>query len=288
MTAEPEVWTTMRLLQTSARYLAEKGSPSGRLDAELLLAHVLKTERIRLYVDFDKPVTDAERAAYRELVRRRAAGEPVAYLIGEKEFYGRVFRTDRRALIPRPETELLIDAVLRLRPDRDAAWTAADLGTGSGAIAVTLAAEYPQATVHAVEVDEAALALARENAEAHGVSERIRFHSGSWVEPLAGLTFDFVVANPPYIADGDPRVEPGVKEYEPHVALYAGPTGLEAITVLADGLPTLLRDGGFWACEFGAGERDAIADLLAARGWAPAFENDLAGIPRLFVAHRRQ
>ncbi len=282
---QPDTWTVMRLLQTSARYLGEKGSPSPRLDAELLLAHVLKANRLRLYVDFDKPVTDAERAEYREFIRRRAAGEPVAYLLGEKEFYGRPFKVDRRVLVPRPETELLVDAV-RERYEKDGAWLAADFGVGSGALAVTLAGEYPNATVHAVDVDADALSVARDNAERNQLAERIVFHQGSWVEPVEGLTFDFVVSNPPYIAENDPEVASDVREWEPHGALFSGESGLDAIQTLADRLPAVLKPGALWFCEFGARQRPALETLLASAGYAAEFHKDLAGLPRYFIARR--
>ena len=283
--ANEEPWTLMRLLQVSAKYLGEKGSPSARLDAELLLAHVLDTTRIKLYVDFDKPIQDHERNAYRELIRRRAAGEPVAYLIGNREFYGRPFQVDARVLVPRPETELLVD-IARRRFETDQAYRIADMGTGSGALAVTLAAEFPQATVDAVEVSEAALEVARENAARNGVQDRITFHHGSWVEPVQGKLFDWVVSNPPYIAEEDPEVEPGVRTHEPHAALFPGPTGLEAVEILARDLPAVVKPGGLWLCEFGARQKDDIAALLSRMGWDAEFERDLAGLPRLFIARR--
>lgn len=282
-----EGWTALKLLQTSARYLAEKGSPSPRLDAELLLAHVLSTTRLRLYVDFDKPITDLERTAYRELVRRRASGEPVAYLIGQREFYGRGFAVDARVLVPRPETELLIDAALRLLP-KNAPLVLADLGTGSGAIAVTLAAEFPRAKVHAVDCSAPALDLARHNAESLGVSDRVCFYHGFWEQPVALLRFDAVLSNPPYVATGDRAVEPGVRKFEPPEALFAGPTGLEAIEHLANALSAMLKPGGWWICEFGAGQRAQLEGLLDRTGWVASFENDLAGLPRLFLARRQK
>lgn len=284
-TSDTEQWTLMRLLQVSAKYLGEKGSPSARLDAELLLAHVLDTTRIKLYVDFDKPIQDYERSAYRELIRRRAGGEPVAYLVGSREFYGRPFQVDARVLVPRPETELVVDTVRRLFA-ADQPWRMADLGTGSGALAVTLAGEFPQGSVDAVELSPDAIAVARENADRNGMTERIVFYEGSWVEPLAGKCFDVVVSNPPYIADEDPEVEPGVRTFEPHEALFPGPTGLEAIEILARDLPSVLAPEGVWVCEFGARQKEDIAALLSRTGWQAEFERDLAGLPRLFIARR--
>lgn len=279
-----EAWTVLRLIQTSAKYLAEKGSSSPRLDAELLLGRVLAAPRIKLYTEFEKPVTDAERDRLRELVRRRAAGEPVAYILGEKEFYGRPFRVDKRVLVPRPETELLVDAV-RGRFGKDRPLRVVDLGTGSGAIAVTLALELPAAAVTATDASADALAVAAANAEALGA--RVRFVQGDWTAPLAGETFDVAVTNPPYIAAGDPAVEPGVHAFEPHAALYAGAAGLDALAALAAGLPGVLAPGGVWFSEFGAGQQGAVADLLAGAGWKAVFENDLAGLPRMFAAARR-
>ena len=279
-----ERWTVMRLLQTSAQYLAEKGSGSPRLDAELLLVRVLQSSRIKLYTEHDKPVTDAERAALRELVRRRAAGEPVAYILGEREFYGRPFKVDARVLVPRPETELIVDAARR-RFAKDQPWRIADFGVGSGALALTLALEFPAAQVTATDVSGEALAVAKDNAARLGAAN-VRFAEGSWVAPVAGETFDWVVSNPPYIAEGDPEVEPGVKKFEPAGALFSGATGLEAIDSLAAALPGVLAPGGVWICEFGAGQKEALAARLAAAGWRAEFENDLAGLPRLFIASR--
>lgn len=284
MTTERETWTVMKLLQTSAKYLGEKGSGSPRLDAELLLGKVLGVPRIKLYTEFDKPVIDGERDQLRELVRRRATGEPVAYILGEKEFYGRLFKVDKRVLVPRPETELVVDAVRR-RFTKDRPLRIVDFGVGSGALAVTLALEFPAAEVLATDVSAEALAVAEANAAALGAAN-VRFAEGSWLEPARGQTFDLAVSNPPYIAAGDPEVEPGVHLHEPHGALYAGTTGLDAVTELASGLAAVLAPGGAWICEFGAGQRDAIAALLAERGWKTSFENDLAGIPRIFTAER--
>lgn len=284
MTTEREAWTVMKLLQTSAKYLGEKGSGSPRLDAELLLGKVLGVPRIKLYTEFDKPVIDGERDQLRELVRRRATGEPVAYILGEKEFYGRPFKVDKRVLVPRPETELAVDAVRR-RFAKDRPLRIVDFGVGSGALAVTLALEFPASEVLATDISAEALAVAEANAAALGATN-VKFAQGDWLEPVRGQTFDLAVSNPPYIAAGDPEVEPGVHLHEPHGALYAGATGLEAVTALAGGLGALLSPSGVWICEFGAGQRDAIAALLAERGWKTSFENDLAGIPRIFTAER--
>lgn len=282
--APDERWNVMKLLQTSAQYLADKGSQSPRLDAELLLGRVLACPRIKLYTEWDKPVTGPERAALRDLVRRRAAGEPVAYILGEKEFYGRPFKVDARVLVPRPETELIVD-LARRRFAKDTAWRIADFGVGSGALALTLALEFPAAQVTATDVSAGALAVAKENAERLGVTN-VRFVEGSWTAPVAGATFDWVVSNPPYIAEGDPEVEPGVRKFEPAGALFAGASGFEAIDALAAGIPALLAPGGVWLCEFGSGQKDALAARLAAAGWKAEFENDLAGLPRLFIASR--
>jgi release factor glutamine methyltransferase len=281
-----ETWTVMRLLQTSAKYLAEKNSSTPRLDAELLLAETLKTTRLKLYVEFDKPVLDAERSAYRELIKRRAAGEPVAYIMGTKEFYGRSYKVDKRVLVPRPETELLIDAACRLHA-KDKPWRIADFGTGSGALAITLALEFPASQVVAVDLSADALTVARENAVTLGAADRMEFVQGSWAAPVAGRTFDWVVSNPPYIADNDPDVQPGVKAFEPHVALFGGREGLDGVQTLAEELPAVLAPGGTWLCEFGEDQSAGIAKIMAATGWDVQFEKDLSGTPRIFVARRR-
>jgi release factor glutamine methyltransferase len=285
MSVTTERWTVMKLLQTSAQYLAEKGSPSSRLDAELLLGHTLNLPRIKLYTEFDKPVMDGERDAYRALIKRRAAGEPVAYILGEKEFYGRRFQVDKRVLVPRPETELIADFVRR-RFAKDKPWRIADFGVGSGALAITLALEFPASTVAGIEVSPDALAVARENAAVLGAAN-VELVEGSWVEPVQGQTFDWVVSNPPYIADGDPEVEDAVQAFEPHGALFAGKEGLDAYEVLARDLPAVMAPGGLWVSEFGARQQKAIGELLTRAGWRNVlFENDLAGLPRLFAAER--
>lgn len=280
----PESWTVMKLLNTSAKYLAEKGSPSGRLDAELLLCHTLSTTRLKLYTEFDKPILDTERAAYRELIRRRAAGEPVAYILGRREFYGRTFAVDARVLVPRPETELLIDLARSLY-DTAKPWVVADFGTGSGAIAVSLALEFPQAQVVAVDMSADALAVARANAVSLG-AERVEFLQGDWTAPVEGRMFDWIVSNPPYVGNDDPEVEPGVRKFEPGMAVFSGPKGMDALIVLAQKLPAVLKAGGTWFCEFGSTQVPEVKALLNETGWTVKFENDLAGLPRIFSAVR--
>lgn len=228
--------TVIDVLRLSTDYLAQHQSTSPRLDAELLLAHALGIRRIDLYLAHDRPLHERELGAARELVRRRGQGEPVAYITGTREFYTREFEVDPSVLIPRPETETLVGVALRRLRERAGDTGVADLGTGSGCIAVTLAAELPALTVIAVDRSDAALAVARRNAERHGVSDRLRFVEGDWARPLAD-SLDVVVSNPPYVTDAElAAAARDVRDFEPRHALAAGPDGLDAYRALAASL----------------------------------------------------
>jgi release factor glutamine methyltransferase len=230
--------TLIEVVRLSAAYLAQHGSSSSRLDAELLAAHALRLRRIDLYLQFERPLDQLQLAGIRELIRRRGAGEPVAYLTGSREFHGRSFAVDPRVLIPRPETETLVELALGVARSRDGPVRIADLGTGSGCIAVTLAAELPRATVIAVDADASALEVARRNAAEHGVAERVQVLQGSWADPLDSPV-DLVVSNPPYVTrDELAAAEVTVREFEPRLALDGGDDGLDAYRAL---LPTLRR-----------------------------------------------
>ena len=198
-----DAWTLRRVLTWTTQHFEKRGVDAPRLTTEMLLAHVLQTSRVRLYVDLDRPLEKTELGAFRALIERRLAGEPTQYLTGVREFYNRPFKVDARVLIPRPETELLVEAALRRLP-RDAPGLALDVCTGSGCIAISLAAERPQATVMATDVSPDACALAGENAQVLGVGERVKVLQGNLFAPLPpGARFDVVVSNPPYIATGE-------------------------------------------------------------------------------------
>ncbi len=290
------VWTVAQVLTWTAQRFAREGIPSARLDAELLLAHVLGTDRVGLYVDAHKPLTADERAAYRRLVQRRLEGEPVAYLLGHKEFWSLDLLVDRRVLVPRPETELLVSRSLELLEDmkRQGPWPPllVDLGTGSGAIALAVAAEQPEVRVVATDVSADALTVARRNAERLGLA--VEFRLGDLFLPLGDLAgqVDLLVSNPPYVAEGSTDLEPAVLEYEPRQALLAGPDGLAVLLPLLRGAPDLLRPGGWLVVEFGPGqERPLLREAESTGCWEDMeIARDLAGRPRCLSARlvRRQ
>jgi release factor glutamine methyltransferase len=277
----PETWTPLKLIGWTQGYFARSGVDAPRLTAELLLAHALGCDRVRLYLDFDKPLGEAELGTFRELVRRRAAGEPTAYLTGRKEFLGRTFRVDRRALVPRPETELLAEAALRALPEGGAAL---ELCTGSGCIGVTLALERPSARVAATDLSAEALSLARENAEALGA--RLELLAGDLYQPLpTGLRFDVVVANPPYVPSGE---LPGLAReisHEPRLALDGGADGLAVIRRVVAGAPERLAPGGTLLVEIHESHAESAPRLCAEAGLGGArLHRDLAGLPRFVEA----
>lgn len=288
--ATQPAWTIERILKTTHDYFAGKGLDSPRLDAELLLAQVLGVNRVYLYTHFDRPLSDAERDAYRALVKRRAAFEPVAYILGEREFYGRVFRVQRDVLVPRPETEHLIDEVLAWVKARGlASPRIVDVGAGSGAIVVTLALELPQAEVHAVDLSAAALQVARENASRLGA--QATFHEGDLLAPVAGAAaFDLVVSNPPYIGTSErDQVQRDVLDHEPHLALFAGDDGLDVIRRLVVDAASVVRAGGLLAFELGDTQKEAVRALLERGPWTNIrFAADLAGHARVALAERAE
>src|SRR5262245_48094636 len=221
-------WTVGGLLDWTARYLAKKGSEYPRLDTEVLLAHALGCRRIDLYARYDEPASEEARGRFRELVRRRVEGCPVAYLVGRKEFYSLAFEVGPEVLIPRPDSECVVMECLRLARGLPAP-RVLDIGTGSGNLAVAVAHQHKGAQVTAIDLSPGALAVAARNAAKHGVAGRVRFLEGDLFAPLAaGERFDFILSNPPYIAREDiPGLAPGVRDYEPHLALDGGPGGYE-------------------------------------------------------------
>jgi release factor glutamine methyltransferase len=282
-------WTVGRVIRWCEDYFRGKGAGAPRLDAELLLARVLSCTRLRLYVDWNKLLEKEELAALRGLVARRGAGEPTAYILGEREFWSLRFKVTPDVLVPRPETEHAVEAVLEvaarlgLRSPR-----IADIGTGSGIIACALAKSLPTSTIWASDVSQAALAVAEENARALGLAERIRFVRGDMLAPLAEAgPFDVLVSNPPYVGpDAWDELPEEVKRYEPEIALRgAGPDGLEAVErLLVEGLRVLARPGAV-VCEIGRGQSDRACALAArARYREVAVKKDLAGVPRVVVA----
>jgi release factor glutamine methyltransferase len=280
-------WTVRRVLGFTSQHFDKRGVDAPRLAAELLLAHILKVDRVRLYTDLDRPLEKDELTAYRALIERRVAGEPVQYLTGQRAFYGRTFQVDARVLIPRPETELLVEAVLRRLP-ADGAPRLLDVATGSGCIAVTLAAERAQAMVVATDVDTGCCTLARANAEALGVAARVEVREGDLFAPVeADAPFDAVVSNPPYVRTSElPGLQLEVQR-EPRLALDGGPEGVTVLTRVVDGAFLHLVPGGLLALEIGEEQGAAVRDLLTRRGYeAVHIEPDLERRDRMAFGTR--
>jgi release factor glutamine methyltransferase len=279
--AAPE--TALAYLELAAKFFAARGIASARLDAELLLAQVLATDRVGVYLRFDRPLGRAEVDAYRALVKQRGDGAPVAHLTGRREFWSRSFVVTPAVLVPRPETELVVERALAAVNPRDRALRILDLGTGSGAIAIALALELPNTTVTALDVSPAAAAIATENAAALGVAARVRVVVSDWIAALVpGERFDLVVSNPPYIPSADiAALAPEVRR-DPALALDGGVDGLDAYRRIVADAAHVLVPGGTLVCEVGAGQAAAVAALFAGAGFeAIARSADLAGIERV-------
>jgi release factor glutamine methyltransferase len=272
--ARTEAWTTRKLLKWMTDHFASKEVDSPRVVAEMLLSHVLDCERMRLYMEADRPASAVELATLRSLVQRAANHEPAQYLVGQAWFFGKQFAVDRRTLIPRPSTETLVELVirwLRLSPGLASSPLIADVGTGTGCIAISLAAAFPGARVVATDVAPEALHLAEANAKTHAVAERIEFQQGSLLAPLRnrmpGAKFGVLASNPPYISDYEwDAVARNVKEHEPASALRGGPDGLDFIRPLIAEAPAVLSPGGLLVIEIADGQRDAVIELAQRTG----------------------
>lgn len=280
-----ELWTIGRILKWTEQYFKEKGIESPRLDAEVLLSHILGRERIYLYVHFDEPLEPAELARYREAIKQRVQRVPVAYIIGEKEFMGLTFKVTEDTLVPRPDTEILVQAAIeRLRARGDAP-RFADIGTGTGAICLSVLHFLPKAQADTVDISPAARAVAEENAAALGASDRVTFHTGDLLAPLAGQCYDAILSNPPYIPDGDiAALAPEVRLKEPHTALAGGKDGLDFYRRLMADAPALLKDGGFLAVEVGIHQAAPVAALAVPSFSRTEILKDYAGIERVVIA----
>ncbi|HJT30891.1 MAG TPA: peptide chain release factor N(5)-glutamine methyltransferase [Pirellulales bacterium] len=289
--SQPESWTIGRLLQWTTDYLKQRGADSPRLDAEVLLAHALGCQRIQLYTAFEQPPSEPARTAFRELVRRRAEGAPVAYLVGRREFYSLSFLVTPDVLIPRPETEFLVIRLLDLATPADRAWTIADVGTGSGILAVCAAKRLPNSRVTAIDIAPEALGVARKNSEQHMVSEQIDPVAG---DLFAGVPpdrrFDFIISNPPYVTESEYEALPrDVRDYEPRRALVAGPRGTEVIERLASEAGNRLTPGGWLLIEISPQLEAPVRAIFEAddRFELGATVKDLAGQPRVIQARRQ-
>ena len=316
-----KIWTIGRILKWTEQYFKDKGIESPRLDAEVLLAHVLEKQRIYLYVHFDEPLQPAELAAYREMIKQRVLRVPVAQILGEKEFMGLTFKITADTLVPRPDTEILVQAAVeRLKAmkgeakapedealadgeeassaaDRDEAAAdvsqeplrIADIGTGSGAICLSVLRYLAGTVADTVDISPAARAVAEENAASLGLADRVTFHTGDLLQPLRGMTFAAILSNPPYIPEADiAGLAPEVRLKEPHTALSGGQDGLDFYRRLAKEAPAMLVPGGFMAFEVGIHQAEPVAALAKANPLIARTEilPDYAGIDRVVVAWR--
>lgn len=294
MTAEPaaagELWTVRRVLNWTTQYLADHGSDAPRLEAEILLAHARGCSRIALYTHFDTPLSEEVRGRMRELVRRRANAEPVAYLVGHREFFSLDFEVNTSVFIPRPETELLVMEALAALKGNPAS-RVLDLCTGSGCVAIAIAVHARAADVTAVDASPAALQVACRNAVRHHVDDRILLLEGDLFAPLSDARpFEVIVSNPPYVARADEMsLPPDVRRHEPPEALFAGTGGLDVIGRIVDDAPAHLTPGGLLALEISPEQAEAVRARLDSRGTFCDITviDDLARRPRLVSARRR-
>jgi release factor glutamine methyltransferase len=285
-----ESWTVGRLLRWTTDYLKTRGSPSSRLDAEVMLAHVLKWQRVELYTHFEEIVAEHSRSRFRELVIRRAKGAPVAYLVGHKEFFSLSFTVSPAVLIPRPESEFVVTEYLALTRHLEAP-VCIDVGTGSGCLAIASAHRQSTARFVAIDKSEPALAIARGNAANLGVADRIDFRLGDQLEPVRDDSpFDAIVSNPPYIpTDVIDRLEPGVRDFEPRMALDGGTDGLAMVARLIQDSVDLLKPGGHLILEIGSDQEMPVRALIERQSvfrLAPTV-HDHANHPRVITATKK-
>ncbi|MBC8231720.1 peptide chain release factor N(5)-glutamine methyltransferase [bacterium] len=281
-----KIWRVMELINWTADYFKKNSIDSARLDTELLLGHILNKSRLQLYMDFEQVVSKEHLAQYRELIKKRIERVPVAYLTNHKEFMSLSFYVDESVLIPRPETEVLVENVLKLQSDD---CNVLDLGTGSGAIVVTLATKRVDWKFIATDISTEAVVVAEKNAQRHRVSERITFLQGNLFEPLQdeSMKFDCIVSNPPYIpSDEISTLMPEVRDYEPRIAIDSGTAGLDFIERLVAESPRFLKENGQLLFEFGYQQDEAVRDLIQSN---PQYTDcniikDYAGIERVVVA----
>jgi len=294
-----EPWTSLKLIEWTSGHFEKKGIPNPRLDAELLLAHVLKCKRVDLYVGFEKTVSEKHLSEFKTLIERRAKREPLQYIIGETEFWGLKIKVTPDVLIPRPETELLVEEALKF----PMAVEILDIGTGSGCIAIALAKHLPDSKIVATDISKEALEIAKENAEAHGVADRIEFVAsdiasilpGARLRPtppnppsvrsdgmnpiLAHGKFDLIVSNPPYIPTSEfPDLQPEVRDFEPRKALDGGKAGLEVIGKILQEAPDFLKEGGRLLMEVGEGQAERIK-----KDFPCEIRKDYNGVERLII-----
>jgi release factor glutamine methyltransferase len=279
--------TIREIKERTEAFFESKGVPNARLDTDMLIAHSLGIKRLELYLDLDRPLTESQLAELRPLVKRRADREPVQYIIGSVDFCDMELKVDTRALIPRYETEELVERVseaLSVAPKQ-----ILDLGTGSGALALAFAKRYPEASVDAVDFSAQALSLAKENAITQELAERVTFYEGSWLCPL-GLgeqRYDLIVSNPPYLTEEEmTTAEPEVVAYEPHSALVSGADGLDDLRLIFKDAAAFLKPGGLLALETGIAQAEALNTLAETAGLQGECIEDLSGRPRFYFARK--
>jgi release factor glutamine methyltransferase len=278
-----DVWSVRRVLSWAAEDLKKRGNDSARLDAELLLGRVLKLDRIGLIMQSERPLAPAELNGFRELFKRRRQGEPVAYLLGEREFFGISLRVDARVLIPRPDTERLVEVALERTRERSMLGGALDLCTGSGCVAIAFARSRPTWSVTAVDISAEALAVASDNSHRTGAVRNLRLLQGSLFGPVAGQRFDLVTANPPYIPSAELAELPvDVRAFEPQLALDGGPDGLDLVREIVARAPAHLTPGGLLALEICADQGPRATEILRQHGYADVqLARDLGGRDRV-------
>lgn len=282
--------TVLEVIQKSAEFLAKKGVDSPRLQTELLLAHVLKLPRMKLYLDFERQLSAAETGTLREFVKRRGQREPLQHIVGSAPFCGLEIAVNRHVFVPRPETELLAEAgweflsTLGSRPT-----TALDFGTGSGCLAIALAAKCQTARVMATDISKEAIAVATENAARHGVSGCIEFRCGAGFAAVpAEARFELIISNPPYIPSAEiASLQPEVRDFDPHAALDGGPDGLDFYRLIAKQAPPFLQPQGGLMVEIGDGQAEAVRAILEPQNWVvEAVKQDYTQRPRILITRR--
>jgi release factor glutamine methyltransferase len=276
--------TVLEVLQSTTAYFQKRHIENPRLNAEHLLAHVLGRKRIELYLQFERTLLESELTPLREMVRRRGAREPLQHLLGTVEFYGRTFGCDKRALVPRPETEQLVELLISRFKSEISHSRMIDVGTGSGVIALSLAAEFPEAEVVGADISETALILARENAERLGLADRVRFQRSNLLENVQP-GFDLIAANLPYVSTEHRRNLSREVLHDPEVAVFAGACGDELLQELIARAPSWLQPGGILALEIGIGQSEALILALAEKNYRDIFnEKDYSGVTRFLFA----
>lgn len=282
-------WTLLSILTWTTEYFQKHEIPSARLDAEILLAHQLNLTRVQLYLQFERPMAEAELQAFKVQIQRRVKHEPVASIVGEKEFWSLKFKVGSGVLIPRPETEMVVEEVMkRMKPEGDRRFL--DVGTGSGILAVTLAKEFPQANVEAWDISEEALGYARENAQTHGVAERISFMNQDAQKYDTRSTtrdrrYDLIVSNPPYIATAQiATLAPEVSQFDPKQALDGGEDGLDFYRCLGEIAPSLLKPAGMLVVEIGDDQGKTVPEIFQKAGFKDmVVKKDYSGLDRVVV-----